>query len=107
MENKYEIKDYCDYVVKDFTKQYLQELDDRILQMLQAFGYEGKNDEASEWLEKHNFDLRMNEDRTENGSLKTIYLVDTKFNMTMALFCVKIEGFENLSYKISDVIIRE
>ena len=53
MEDKNLINDYCKEVANEFVNKYLKELDENILKMLQAWGYENDDpNEAGGWLEE-------------------------------------------------------
>ena len=99
------INEYIEQVIEEFTKQYLKELDEHIIQMLEEFGFKGNIDDVKEWLEKNEMDILMDEDKTPTESNKLIYLVN-KFNYTVAFFVIKMFGEEDFSYEISDVFFR-
>lgn len=99
------IEQYCKEVTDEFVNKYLEELDNNIYKMLNAFGYEGDVNESGEWLENKNYELRMDEDKGETSSMKKIYLVDNEVNMVIGIFAVKIYGEEDLNYEFSDVYI--
>ena len=47
----------------------------------------------------------MDEDKSENLSIKKFYLIDNKTNMVIGVFAVKIYGEEDLTYEFSDVYV--
>ena len=47
----------------------------------------------------------VDEDKSENLSIKKFYLIDNKTNMVIGVFAVKIYGEEDLTYEFSDVYV--
>lgn len=105
MEDKNLINDYCKEVADEFVNKYLKELDDNIYKMLNAFGFEYCKDDVGSWLVSKDYDLKMDEDKSENLSIKKFYLIDNKTNMVIGVFAVKIYGEEDLTYEFSDVYV--
>lgn len=103
MTNK--IEEYTQDIMHDFVNAYTKQLDDNINQMLGAFGFKVGEDEISEWLNKHDMDILMDENKTNDESVKVIYLA--KSNSIVAWFGVKIYGEENLTYSFTDVYVKD
>lgn len=107
--NEKALQEYMKEVTNEFVNGYVKELDNKIYSMLNAFGYEGDVDEAGEWLEKEGYNLLMNEDRKDNGSIRTIFLEEKETHYGIGVFMIEIatdEATGNLEYKFSDVYTR-
>ena len=108
MVDKNLINDYCKEVANEFVKKYTKELDDNILKMLQAWGYESDDpNEAGGWLEEKGYNLMIDEDNyDDNTKVKSIYLVNMNTNEAISLVMIRtwIED-GNLCYAFSDVFI--
>ena len=108
MDNKKIIEEYIQEVGNEFVGKYSQQLDNHIYDMLNNFGFKGTMNEISDWLEEKNYNILMDENKTDESSTKVIYLLDLKYNIAKALFFITIKTIdENLTYKFSDIIIHE
>ena len=105
MADKKLINDYCKEVADEFVNKYLKELDDNIYKMLNAIGFDYCTDDVGSWLVSKDYDLKMDEDKSENLSIKKFYLIDNKTNIVIGVFAVKIYGEEDLTYEFSDVYV--
>ena len=102
------IEQYCKEVADEFVNKYLEELDNNIYKMLNAFGFQGCVDDSGEWLDNNGYKLSFDEDFIDADGIKTksIYLVDNMTNCVIGIFFVRTyleDG--NLCYQISDVFI--
>ena len=107
--NEEALQQYMREVAEEFVNGYLEELDNRIYTMINAFGYEGDIDEAGAWLENKNYELRMDEDKKDNRSFRTIFLEEKETHRAIGVFFVEIvtdEATGNLGYSFSDVYTR-
>jgi hypothetical protein len=101
-----DVQEYCNEVVEEFVDEYGKALDETLFKMMNFFGYE-KDINSGEWLQEKNFDLLMDEeyDSSEDKKTKTIFLVDKEKNDVTALFIIETVG--GISYRISDVFVRD
>lgn len=108
MENNKMIQEYVNEIKNDFVKNYLEQLDENVLKMLNAFGYKGDiNDNIGQWLDQEGYSLLIDEDKKNNGNIKTIFLEDKKMKFVVALFMVEIMTDEtgDIKFRFSDVFI--
>ena len=112
MADKKLINDYCKEVADEFVENYTKELDSNIYKMLNAFGFEGDVNDAGKWLDdvgswlvSKDYDLKIDEDKRDNLSIKKFYLIDNKTNIVIGIFAVKLYGEEDLTYEFSDVYV--
>lgn len=108
MENNKMIQEYLNEVKNDFVKNYLEQLDENVLKMLNAFGYkEDSTDNIGQWLDQEGYSLLIDEDKKDNGNIKTIFLEDKKMKFVVALFMVEIMTDEtgDIKFRFSDVFI--
>jgi hypothetical protein len=101
-----EVQEYCDEIVSEFIDGYKKALDEALFEMMNFFGYE-KEMNSGEWLVEKNFDLLMEEeyDSSEDKKIKTIFLIDKEEDDVLALFMIETVG--RMSYRISDVFVRD
>lgn len=108
MENNKMIQEYLNEVKNDFVKNYLEQLDENVLKMLNVFGYkEDTTDNIEQWLDQEGYGLLIDEDKKDNGNIKTIFLEDKKMKFVVALFMVEIMTDEtgDIKFRFSDVFI--
>lgn len=108
MENNKMIQEYVNDIKNDFVENYLAQLDENVLKMLNAFGYkEDTTDNIEQWLVQEGYNLLIDEDKKDNGNIKTIFLEDKKMKFVVALFMVEIMTDEtgDIKFRFSDVFI--
>lgn len=108
MENNKMIQEYVNDIKNDFIKNYLAQLDENVLKMLNVFGYkEDTTDNIEQWLDQEGYSLLIDEDKKDNGNIKTIFLEDKKMKFVVALFMVEIMTDEtgDIKFRFSDVFI--
>lgn len=108
MENNKMIQEYVNDIKNDFVENYLAQLDENVLKMLNVFGYkEDTTDNIEQWLDQEGYSLLIDEDKKDNGNIKTIFLEDKKMKFVVALFMVEIMTDEtgDIKFRFSDVFI--
>lgn len=110
MKNEKMIQEYVESVTNDFVENYLKQLDESVLEMVRAFGYEeDTTDNIGAWLEKEGLNLLMDEDKKDDTSIKTIFLEDKEMKIPVGVFMidVTIDETGNLNYRFSDVFVNQ
>lgn len=108
--NEKALQEYVESVTNDFVENYVKQLDESILEMVKAFGYEeDTTDNIGAWLEKEGLNLLMDEDKKDNVSIKTIFLEDKAMKIPVGVFMVEtmMDETVNLNYRFSDVFINQ
>jgi hypothetical protein len=100
-----DVQEYCNDVVKEFSKAYNDELDKTIYKMLNHFGFKGEKEQSGKWLNDNNYELMMDAEEKGNGSYKTIFLLDVELDRVLAVFMIETIYNDNPSFRVSDIFV--